>query len=54
MAADAAIASAKAVSLFMVFMVVSCIPGLFGNCGFGPHRLSAGAGIAPVVGKPRL
>jgi hypothetical protein len=33
-----------------------CIPGLFGNCGFGPHRHSAVAriGMAPVVGKPRL
>lgn len=33
-----------------------CIPGLFGNCGFGPRRPSAitGVGIAPVVGKPRL
>ena len=33
-----------------------CIPGLFGNCGFHPHRPSAvdGVGVAPVVGKPRL
>jgi hypothetical protein len=34
-----------------------CIPGAFGNCGFGTHhRLSPidGVGVAPVVGKPLL
>ena len=33
-----------------------CIPGLFGNCGFGPHHLSAthGVGVAPFVSQPRL